>query len=75
MAINKGTIKNQILAKWSSAKMGEQDLNALIGVIVDAVIDEIKNNAEFTGTVTSGACTHSGTHPPVIVKGFPGCLK
>jgi len=68
MAISKGTIKSQILAKWRSAEMGEQDLDALIGVIVDAIVDEIKAHAEVTVTVTSGNCTYSGAHPPVVSK-------
>jgi len=68
MAISKGAIKSQILAVWGSAEMGTQDLNSLISVIVDAIIDEIKANAEVTVTVTSGNCTYSGVHPPVIAK-------
>lgn len=72
MAINKGAIKNQILVKWGSAEMGKQDLNALISVIVDAIIDEIKNNAEVTVTVVSGGCTYSGVHPPVTSKSVGG---
>ena len=72
MAISKGTIKSQILAKWGSAEMGEQDLDALIGVIVDAIVDEIKAHAEVTVTVSSGACTYSGQHPPVVSKSTGG---
>ena len=72
MAISKGIIKNQILAKWRSAEMGEQDLDALIGVIVDAIVDEIKAHAEVTVTIVGGDCTYSGVHPALVSKSTGG---
>lgn len=68
--ISKQSIKNQIAATIRSINVnGEDQVDIFVGIIVDAIIDEIHTNGEFKGAITSGACTHSGAHPPSKVEG------
>ena len=68
--INKQSIKNQIADTIRSIEIdGNDGVDTFVGIIVDAIIDELHTNGEFKGTVTNGACTYSGVHPAVQVEG------
>ncbi len=48
---------------------GESHLETFVAAIVNAVLNEIKANAEIKVDNQGGNCTYSGVHPPVHSEG------
>lgn len=66
--LSKSRLSAAIAAAFRAAEPGEDSVDQLADALAQAVIDEIKAG-EVTVTVTGGACSYSGVHPPVTSKG------